>query len=120
MFRPMRVTGPKTEYKKTTIQDGIDLCRLIFDNARSAGYFPALTGGLLYKDGERKDIDIVLYRHRQKLSSFTNQDFIPSLLSLGVTIISTHGFVTKCEWKGFSIDIFNPESIDDDTEYGDK
>lgn len=74
------------------------------------GIFPALTGGLLYKDGERKDIDIVLYRHRQKIDSFEVVDFVKELGELGIEITGFYGFVTKAKWNGMTVDIFNPET----------
>lgn len=48
-----------------TQTEAIELCRKLFAITPMHGMFPALTGGLLYKDGERKDCDIILYRHRQ-------------------------------------------------------
>lgn len=48
----------------TDQQTAINLCKLVYDNVTDYHYFPALTGGTLYKDGERKDIDIVLYSRR--------------------------------------------------------
>ena len=114
----MKLTPVKSQHPKATIEDGIELCKLIYSTSEVYGLFPALTGGLLYKDGDRKDIDIVLYRHRQKVESLDVRDFEPLLSVLGVKVRSTHGFVTKCEWKGFEVDIFNPESSEDLGNYG--
>jgi hypothetical protein len=96
--------------KIATIEDGITLCKILEKVLRGAGLFPALTGGLLYKEGGRKDIDIVLYRHRQQLECF-EVELIESLLeSVGVTVTGFYGFVTKAKWEGFVVDIFNPET----------
>ena len=101
---------------------GMALCKILYENLKGLGIFPALTGGLLYKEGFRKDIDIVLYRHRQDVQSFeTNQDDIKqALLKSGVEITGFYGFVTKAKWKGIVVDLFNPETKEffDDSEYG--
>jgi hypothetical protein len=77
------------------------------------GIYPALTGGLLYKPGERKDIDIVLYSNRQDHPNGMPETitFETQLLKAGVTITSNHGFVTKAMWNGFIVDLFNPQTI---------
>ena len=43
--------------------DAITLCKILHEKLSVHGYYPALTGGLLYKDGPRKDIDIIIYRN---------------------------------------------------------
>ena len=37
------------------------IIRRIYQVSKDLGYFPALTGGYLYKEGLRKDVDIVMY-----------------------------------------------------------
>lgn len=90
--------------------DGINLCRVMYEKMCKHGYFPALTGGLLYKDGSRKDIDIVIFRHRQKHESFEMSEIGPLLEECGLTDIEYFGFVTKAKWKGVVVDLFNPET----------
>ena len=48
-----------------TQQEAIDLCRKIEAICPKYGCHVALTGGLLYKDGSRKDCDLLFYRIRQ-------------------------------------------------------
>jgi hypothetical protein len=48
-----------------TQADAIALCRKIEEHVPDAGMHVALTGGCLYKDGTRKDADILFYRIRQ-------------------------------------------------------
>ena len=48
-----------------TQPEAIALCKDLEAFAPEYGCHVALTGGLLYKDGPRKDVDIVLYRVRQ-------------------------------------------------------
>lgn len=100
----------KDQVMLATQEDGIELCRLIHKALIDEHLYPALTGGLLYKDGPRKDIDIVIYRNRQKLNSFDLMDYYSDFKKIGVELKQSYGFVTKAEWKGFSIDLFNPES----------
>ena len=99
---------PSHKSKVATQADGIELCKLI--HQKITGYFPALTGGLLYKDGDRKDIDIVLYRHRQNIESFETCELEGQLATIGIHVVGVYGFVTKAKWNGFDVDIFNPET----------
>ncbi len=96
--------------------DGVYLCQQLYRVLQPKGFFPALTGGLLYKEGLRKDIDIVIYRHRQKIDAFETKDLADVLLEAGVEITNYFGFVTKAKWKGYSVDIFNPETKDTELE----
>ena len=95
---------------KVSLCEAIELCNKLYLQLERFGYFPALTGGQLYKTGGRKDIDIVIYRHRQKVANFEMKDIKSNLEEIGITDINFYGFVTKCKWKGFRVDLFNPES----------
>lgn len=106
-----------------SIYSGIALCRALYGELSKIGIFPALTGGLLYKDGFRKDIDVTLFRHRQDVESFETNDknIAEALLRCGVEIVDFYGFVTKAKWKGVDVDLFNPETkIFFNDEYGDE
>jgi hypothetical protein len=98
------------ELKMCSQNDGIELCNILRDALAPLGIFPALTGGLLYKNGLRKDIDIVLYRHRQQVEQFETTNIKDQLQKAGVEIIEFYGFVTKAKWNGFTVDLFNPET----------
>lgn len=95
----------------------IDFCKQLHLCLLPKGIYPALTGGSLYKVGPRKDIDVVLYRNRQKLARFETIDLKEQLAKIGVEIIASYGFVTKAKWNGISIDLFNPETETEDREY---
>lgn len=99
---------------------GIEICKALYDHLSPNGFFPALTGGLLYKDGERKDCDIVIFRHRQNVEQFEMEDINSLLESFWFTEIRHFGFVTKCKMGCYEIDLFNPESKNgtDDDSYG--
>ena len=47
------------------LKEGVELCRQIEEICPQYGCHVALTGGTLYKDGERKDLDLLIYRIRQ-------------------------------------------------------
>ena len=85
----------------------VDLCKLLYAELAPQGLFPALTGGCLYKSGNRKDIDVVIYKHRE------NKDVIdiPSIINDidGIKLVSSHGFVTKAIYRNRAIDILFPE-----------
>ncbi|AUR81387.1 hypothetical protein NVP1072O_41 [Vibrio phage 1.072.O._10N.286.48.A12] len=108
MFTPM--PAPVKPPKLVSRDEAIELCELLYVEMSSHGFYPALTGGLLYKPGRRKDIDIVIFRNRQSVSHFEMEELTPLLEKCGVKIINTYGFVTKAEWKGYTVDLFNPET----------
>lgn len=98
--------------KVATVEDGVRLCKQLYPLLKTVGLFPALSGGLLYKEGERKDIDIVIFRHRQDLETFEMNNVIVQVCfkACGVEITNFYGFVTKAKWEGFDVDFFNPET----------
>ena len=101
-------------------QKGIELCQILHKKLLDCGFFPALTGGLLYKEGNRKDIDIVIYRHRQNVAEFEMSDIENHLVDIGFYDFRYFGFVTKVKWKGVDVDLFNPESKGHDDGYGEE
>lgn len=96
-----------------THEMAVALCAALYEVLEPEGYYPALTGGLLYKEGNRKDIDIVIYRNRQKIQGFEVVDIANLLAQVHLNITDSFGFVTKAEWHGFIVDIFNPETNDE-------
>ena len=101
------------ESEKVMTGDAITLCRVLYNNLSNVSVYPALTGGSLYKDGERKDIDIVLYRNRQERNVFETEFVEDNLKQCGLSGFKYFGFVTKCKWGDIDVDIFNPETIID-------
>lgn len=89
------------------LNQAVEICKTIH-TALGGAYFPALTGGTLYKEGTRKDIDIVIYRHRE-LDCVDMQYVAAQLIAVGFTDFTFYGWCTKCKYKGISIDLFNPE-----------
>lgn len=92
------------------LEQAVELVRKIEDVAPLAGCHVALTGGCLYKDGERKDLDILFYRIRQ--APEVNIDILClQLLQLGLSEIKGSGWIYKAKFNGKDIDMFFPEEI---------
>lgn len=74
----------------------------------------ALTGGQLYKDGPRKDIDFVLYHANWSNGSVCKSEatvevVFKNLLLEGFSNFRNYGRVTKCTYEGIDIDFIYPE-----------
>ena len=93
-----------------TQEEAIQLCRLLEALAPTFGCHVALTGGCLYKDGERKDCDILLYRIRQ-VSAIDTEGLFAALSLIGFEGIAGFGWVFKAKYKGKSVDLFFPEEV---------
>lgn len=88
--------------------EALALCRAIEAICPAFGCHVALTGGLLYKDGPRKDCDILFYRIRQVEMVDTTGLFI-ALAEIGINYVSGFGWCWKAEFEGKPIDCFFPE-----------
>lgn len=98
--------------------NGVAICNEIYPVLSSYGYYPALTGGLLYKPDERKDCDIVIFRNRQMNSKFEMKEIGNILIEAGFTDLRYFGFVTKAKFGEYDVDLFNPESDVAEENYG--
>lgn len=92
----------------------IGVAREIERIAPRVGAHIGLTGGCLYKDGPRKDLDIVVYRIRQA-KEIDRERFFTLLAAIGIVVKSDHGFVVKTEMTGRTIDFLFPGH--EDAEY---
>ena len=90
-----------------TQAEAIDLCRKIESVCQVAHCHVALTGGTLYKDGERKDCDILFYRVRQ-VGSIDIACLLTILRKIGLETVSDHGWCKKARYNGKSVDMFFP------------
>lgn len=89
------------------------ICTILYEVLAPVKVYPALTGGCLYKDGPRKDMDIVLYRDRSvKYDPLMMNKVAIVLQPLGFSHFEFFGWCTKCKYKGYSIDLFDPEAED--------
>jgi hypothetical protein len=97
---------------KWTTEQAIALCRLVEMVCPKFGCHVALTGGLLYKDGERKDCDLVFYRVRQ-IEKIDIAGLFKALAKLGIERkTESDQFVIKVRYLGRKIDCLFPECED--------
>lgn len=93
-----------------TQQEAIDLATKIEGIAPAFGAHVALTGGCLYKDGPRKDCDLLFYRIRQQ--KMDKKGLMMALEAMSIEVISTedYGFVKKALYCGKPLDLLFPEA----------
>lgn len=96
-----------------TTQEAVDLCIKLEAIAPNFGAHIGLTGGLLYKQGERKDADIIIYRIRQ-VQAIDSDGLFAAFAEIGVEKVSGFGWCHKATYQGKPIDFFFPE---EDGEY---
>lgn len=92
-----------------TRDKAIALCIAVEALAPSYGAHVALTGGLLYKEGERKDADLLFYCIRQ-VDQIDETGLLAALETIGLTVTRQHGWVRKAKWMGLDVDLFFPEA----------
>jgi hypothetical protein len=98
-----------------TREEAMALCRELERLAPTNGAHIGLTGGLLYKEGPRKDCDIIIYRIRQ-VERIDADSLFEAFATVGVNKTGGFGWCHKAEWRGKPIDFFFPE---EDGEYPD-
>ena len=91
-----------------TQQEAVRLCRMIEMICPKFGCHVALTGGTLYRVGERKDVDILFYRIRQ-VEVIDMEGLFDALKLLGLEHVSGFGWCYKWTYAGKKIDMFFPE-----------
>ena len=96
-----------------TQEEAIALCIELERITPKFGAHVALTGGLLYKQGIRKDCDILIYRIRQ-VDAIDCEAMFAAFKEIGVNKTGGFGWCHKAECQGKPIDFFFPE---DDGEY---
>lgn len=94
--------------KNWTQQQAIDLCVAIEAFSPRFGCHVALSGGCLYKEGARKDVDIILYRIRQA-PKIAFEELFEEMAKIGITKLSGFGFRHKAIYCGKHIDFLSPE-----------
>ena len=97
--------------------DLIYLIQRIEGAAPLAGCHVALTGGVLYKVGPRKDLDLLFYRIRQS-EKIDYELLFMMLEKIGITVSAHYGWCHKAAYQGKPIDIFFPEDKDAPNESG--
>ncbi len=87
--------------------DAIVLCVLLEKVAPEFGYHVALTGGQLYREDSRKDIDVVLYRIRGQRGDRVN--LLKAIKGVDVIAKQHFGWLTKANWRGIAVDLMFPD-----------
>jgi hypothetical protein len=95
--------------KLWTQAEAIQLCWIVEKICPTFGCHVALTGGTLYKEGPRKDVDLLFYCIRQ-VDRLDQDGLIDALRKLGFTICAQHGWVIKALYEGKQVDLFFPEA----------
>jgi len=90
--------------------EAIKLCVAVEQVCPAFGCHVALTGGLLYRDGERKDCDLLFYRIREK--NINLPELWRALESIGLVRKSGFGWCHKAIFNGKNVDCFFPEAKD--------
>lgn len=88
--------------------EAMGLCRQIEAISPNFGCHVALTGGLLYKDGPRKDCDVLFYRIRQ-VDAIDIDGLFTALEAIGIVRERGFGWCIKVNWNGKPMDCFFPE-----------
>lgn len=86
---------------KWTLQQAIELCRKVEAICPAFNCHVALTGGCLYKDGERKDCDLLFYSIRGK--EIDKDGLRLALIEIGFDTFADYGFVNKSKYEGKSV-----------------
>lgn len=95
-----------------TLGEAVILIRDIERICPAFGCHVALTGGVLYKNGERKDLDILIYRIRQRDKIDVEGLFKALDEQLRIKKVSGFGWCFKLTRDGKRIDLFDPEESD--------
>ena len=93
---------------KWTLEMAVALCRKVEAVCPQFGCHVALTGGTLYKDGERKDCDLLFYRIRQT-PEIDMKGLGLALAGIGLVYQSGFGWCWKALYEGRKVDCFFPE-----------
>lgn len=97
---------------KWTLEQAVALCTKIHElPSQKFNCHPALTGGLLYKQGPRKDCDIVIYQRGDEDGERKPINWVglwEAFEGIGLRMIQDYGYVKKGIYNGKPIDIFDP------------
>lgn len=104
---------PSRDDTRWSLEEAVTLCREVEQICPGYGCHVALTGGTLYKDGYRKDCDILFYRIRQ-CPQIDENGLFAALAQIGLNKTGGFGWCHKAEYRGKAIDCFFPE---EDGEY---
>lgn len=95
-----------------TARDGVRIARLLEPLIAANGAHIGLTGGCLYKEGSRKDIDFVIHKHNDADNAgqpIQRNAIEGALIFAGIQIISVHPRVTKIKVNDIPVDLIFAE-----------
>jgi hypothetical protein len=95
-----------------------DLCRRVENICPAFGCHVALTGGLLYKEGPRKDADLLFYRIRQR-PEIDVDGLLAALGTIGIAVTGGGGWCWKASYLERPVDLFFPDAEDGDYDHAD-
>lgn len=90
------------------LEFALTACKNVEAGCSEFGCHVALTGGTLYKEGSRKDLDILFYRIRQ-VQKINYDGLFSYLKSIGFSTPEGFGWIYKSRYRGVNVDIFFPE-----------
>ena len=90
--------------------EGVELAREVEAVCVPHGCHVALTGGVLYKDGPRKDCDLIFYRIRQ-VKKIDMDGLWLALASIGIRRLGGNGWCHKAAYHGKRVDCLFPEGV---------
>jgi hypothetical protein len=101
--------------KQWKLSEGVELAKKVENIAPLFGAHVALTGGLLYKDGPRKDCDLIIYRAgdtptKKAVEKIDRDALIEALRDAGLVFVRNFTRVAKFTWGGKAVDFIFPES----------
>jgi hypothetical protein len=96
-----------------TQNEAVELCRFLEEVVPAYGCHVALTGGTLYKEGPRKDCDVLFYRIRQ-WPCICMDAMWTDLATRGFLKTSGFGWCFKALYNGKKVDCFFPEAARDE------
>ena len=101
---------PRTPTGTYNLDDAVLICKMIEPVCCKYGFHIALTGGTLYGEGGRKDIDVVFYRIRQ-VAEPDVQGMNRELALKDMILLKDYGFCKKYMLAGVvPIDALFPEN----------
>ncbi len=110
LLQPALNAAPVTQ--PWTIPEALEFCEKVYQVSVLHDFYPALTGGLLYKDRKpRKDIDIVFYSKRQTKRPNRRKLLKALEKELDLKLTSKFNWLQKATTNdGKIIDFFFPET----------
>lgn len=120
---------------RATLEKAKELAMLLEPLALPFGFHIGLGGGTIHKTGERKDIDILLYRRRVDIKNpegkFDFEKLFEAFETVGLKRVVINQrpdfWCTKCTWQDgermlpfINVDVLYPEALHDNEAYGER